>query len=476
MKTTFGRTFSTAATILLLALLLLGATFQYLVQDFLSKKTLSELEHDAAFIADLSAAYSIEGSLSRWDFMLNLDVASRISDTDAVILSPKGEVLLCSNALLGCEHQGMFIDNTEYLQKVITNGSDSFIGIIEGLYTDSRYVVAVPIINSENQVLSGIIIASTPTAGTSALMQRISNLFLSASLIVVLVAVLAVSMFARQQSKPLRDLSKAAYDFGHGDLNARVRLSGDYSEEMEELALSFNNMASLLQKSEYQRQEFVANVSHELKTPMTTISGYVDGILDGTIPENRRNYYLQIVSDETKRLSRLVRSMLDISRLQDQPIPEDQKMHFDLEEAVGQVLITFEQKIVGKNLDVDVDFPEHPVFTFAGKDYVTQVVYNLIDNAVKFCPEGGTLGLKLKEAGKKVYISISNDGDTIPPEELPLVFDRFHKLDKSRSQNRDGWGLGLYIVKTIVCSHGENISVTSRDGKTEFTFTMPLVN
>ena len=476
MKTTFGRTFSTAATILLLALLLLGATFQYLVQDFLSKKTLSELEHDAAFIADLSAAYSIEGSLSRWDFMLNLDVASRISDTDAVILSPKGEVLLCSNALLGCEHQGMFIDNTEYLQKVITNGSDSFIGIIEGLYTDSRYVVAVPIINSENQVLSGIIIASTPTAGTSALMQRISNLFLSASLIVVLVAVLAVSMFARQQSKPLRDLSKAAYDFGHGDLNARVRLSGDYSEEMEELALSFNNMASLLQKSEYQRQEFVANVSHELKTPMTTISGYVDGILDGTIPENRRNYYLQIVSDETKRLSRLVRSMLDISRLQDQPIPEDQKMHFDLEEAVGQVLITFEQKIVGKNLDVDVDFPEHPVFTFAGKDYVTQVVYNLIDNAVKFCPEGGTLGLKLKEAGKKVYISISNDGDTIPPEELPLVFDRFHKLDKARTRTKDSWGLGLYIVKTIVCSHGENISVTSKNGRTEFTFTMPLVN
>ena len=476
MKTTFGRTFSTAATILLLALLLLGATFQYLVQDFLSKKTLSELEHDAAFIADLSAAYSIEGNLSRWDFMLNLDVASRISDLDAVILSPKGEVLLCSNALLGCEHQGMFIDNTEYLQKVINNGSDSFIGIIEGLYTDNRYVVAVPIINSENQVLSGIIIASTPTAGTSALMQRISNLFLSASLIVVLVAVLAVSMFARQQSKPLRDLSKAAYDFGHGDLNARVRLSGDYSEEMEELALSFNNMASLLQKSEYQRQEFVANVSHELKTPMTTISGYVDGILDGTIPENRRNYYLQIVSDETKRLSRLVRSMLDISRLQDQPIPEDQKMHFDLEEAVGQVLITFEQKIVGKNLDVDVDFPEHPVFTFAGKDYVTQVVYNLIDNAVKFCPEGETLGLKIEQGGGKVYVSVSNGGETIPPEELPLVFDRFHKIDKSRSQNRDGWGLGLYIVKTIVCSHGENISVTSKNGRTEFTFTMPLVN
>ena len=169
--------------------------------------------------------------------------------------------------------------------------------------------------------------------------------------------------------------------------------------------------------------------------------------------------------------------MLDISRLQDQSgIPDDKKVHFDLEEVIGQVLITFEKKITDKMLDVDVEMPDHPVYTFASQDMVTQVVYNLIDNAVKFCPEGGILGLKIKVGGSKVYISISNNGETIPAEELPLVFDRFHKIDKSRSQNRDGWGLGLYIVKTIVCSHGENISVSSRDGKTEFTFTMPLVN
>jgi len=476
MKTTFSRTFSTAATILLLALLLLGTTFQYLVQDFLKKNTISELENDAEMISNLAAAYSIDGSLTSTAFLLNLDVAAKVSGSDAVICSTQGEVLLCSDALFGCEHQGMFIDDAQYLKKVIEGGGDVFTGIIDGLYQEPRYVVSKPILSADNRYLSGIVIVSTPTAATTAIMQRISNIFLSVALMVVLIAVLAVSLFARGQSKPLRDLSKAAYDFGHGDFNARVRLSGDYSEEMEELALSFNNMASLLQKSEYQRQEFVANVSHELKTPMTTISGYIDGILDGTIPEHRHNYYLQIVSDETKRLSRLVRSMLDISRLQDQPIPEEQKMHFDLEEIAGQVLITFEQKINGKRLDVDVDFPGHPVFTFAGKDYVTQVIYNLIDNAVKFCPEGGTLGLRLKEAGKKVYISVSNDGDTIPPEELPLVFDRFHKLDKSRSRNKDSWGLGLYIVKTIVCSHGENISVTSKNGKTEFTFTMPLVN
>jgi len=294
---------------------------------------------------------------------------------------------------------------------------------------------------------------------------------------VVLLAVFGVTAFARRESRPLRDMAKVANAFAHGNLKARVKLDDDYSMEMEELALAFNNMALSLQKSEYQRQEFVANVSHELKTPMTTISGYIDGILDGTIPDHRRDYYLQIVSDETKRLSRLVRSMLDISQLQkEEGIPEEKKMHFDLEECAGQVLITFEKKINDKGLDVDVDFPEHPVCTIANRDYVTQVIYNLLDNAVKFCPEGGTLGLKIREGGSKAYISISNTGDTIPPEELSLVFDRFHKLDKSRSKNRDGWGLGLYIVKTIVCSHGEDISVSSKDGKTEFTFTMPLVN
>ncbi len=348
-------------------------------------------------------------------------------------------------------------------------------GTFRGLFSEQRFVVSAPI--SGPNGAAGIVVVSTPTAATTMILNRISNIFLTASLFVVLISVLAVSAFARRESRPLRDMARTANAFGHGNLEARVRLEDDYSEEMEELAIAFNNMASSLQKSEYQRQEFVANVSHELKTPMTTISGYVDGILDGTIPSHRRDYYLQIVSDETKRLSRLVRSMLDISQLQkEEGIPEEKKMHFDLEECLGSVLITFEKKINDKHLDVEVEMPEHPVYTFASRDSITQVIYNLIDNAVKFCPEGKTLGLKIQEGNTKAYVSISNQGDTIPAEELPLVFDRFHKLDKSRSQNRDGWGLGLYIVKTIVCSHGEDISVSSKDGKTEFTFTMPLVN
>ena len=474
MKSSFSRSFFTAATILLLALTVLGASFQLQVNKYMEDTTVSGLQQDATVIANLAAAYSVDGKLSSRELLLNLDIVSQVTDADVVVCNEEGFIILCSDALTGCDHEGWQV-NRDYLDKVIANGRDNAVGIVRGLYTDQRYVVASPIVNADKA--KGIVIVSTPTAATNKILNRISNIFLTAAVFVVLLAVLAVTAFARKESLPLKKMAKVANAFAHGNLKARVKIEDDYSEEVEELALAFNNMAISLQKSEYQRQEFVANVSHELKTPMTTIAGYIDGILDGTIPEHRRDYYLRIVSEETKRLSRLVRSMLDISQLQkEEGIPDDKKMHFDLEECAGMVLITFEKKINDKSLEVDVDFPEHPVCTMANRDYITQVIYNLLDNAVKFCPEGGTLGLKIREGGNKAYISISNTGETIPAEELPLVFDRFHKLDKSRSQNRDGWGLGLYIVKTIVCSHGENISVSSKDGKTEFTFTMPLVN
>lgn len=476
MKTTFGRLFGTAAAILLAALLLLGTFFQVLVKDYLVTNTTEKLTADAKTIAELAAAYNADSSLSNPNFLTNLIISARVSGADAVICNAEGKVVLCSDSPLGCEHQGMSFDKS-FVRTVMEQELVLKTGRIDGLYDDSRYVVAVPITDVNRDVRLGLVVVSAPMEDTVAVLSKIFQIFVFVAVSVVLVAVLLMSIFTRRQVRPLRAMAKAATDFGHGNLTARVRVDESDTQEVQELALAFNNMASSLQKSEYQRTEFVANVSHELKTPMTTIGGYVDGILDGTIPQGRQEQYLRIVSDEVKRLSRLVRSMLDISRLQDQEgIPEEKKTRFDLEECAGQVLITFEQKINGKNLNVDVDMPEHGVYTWANEDYVTQVIYNLLDNAVKFCPQEGTLGLTIREGENKAYISVSNEGQTIPPEELPLVFDRFHKIDKSRSQNRDGWGLGLYIVKTIVCSHGENISVTSRDGKTEFTFTMPLVN
>ena len=476
MKTTFSRTFVTFIVILLAALLLVGVSFQMLVRSFLTDRAVESLKADSAAISRVASVYYRAGAMTNRDFMNILSVVSDISGSDTVICDRTGRLLLCSDAPQGCEHQGLTITGKAYLERILTQEYVISNGIIEGLYDDARYVVSTTIRDQGGNVL-GIVIVSTPMAPTLAVLDRISDTYLFVSALVITAAVIAAIFYTRRSSKPLRNMAKTAYAFGHGDLKARASVPEGSPEEIQEMALAFNNMAQSIEQSEYQRKEFVANVSHELKTPMTTIGGYVDGILDGTIPPEQQKRFLQIVSDETKRLSRLVRSMLDISHLQEQSaIPEEKKTNFDVTDCAGEVLVTFEQSIVSKQLDVQVEMPEHPVMTFACRDYIVQVIYNLVDNAVKFCPTGGALGLTVREAQKKIYVSVSNDGPTIPAEELPLLFDRFHKLDKSRSENRDGWGLGLYIAKTLICGHGEDISVTSAEGKTEFTFTLPLSN
>ncbi len=481
MKTTFGRLFTVTAATILAAIVLMGVSFWGLVRSYLLEEQQAELtanaENMAALASDYATAYAFSHISAYMDVNLNLSMnlafAAQVSGTDTLLCSREGEVLLCSCQEPVCGHVGRMLDG-DYVNQTLGQGGDFRVQTLKGIYEEERYCAGKTFdVLGET---AGLVVVSQATHGTSGILAQITELFVMVALVALMFCVISISIYTRNQTRPLKEVAEAARAFGHGNLRARVKTGGNNTEEIDELAMAFNNMASSLEQSEYQRQEFVANVSHELKTPMTTIGGYVDGILDGTVPPERREHYLALVSQEVKRLSRLVRSMLDISRLQDQGFPKEQMRRFDVTECVGQVLIAFEKKINDKKLDVQVDFPEYPVYAVGVLDPLTQVVYNLIDNAVKFTPEEGTLGVSIREGGSKVYVSVSNTGQCIPPEELPLVFDRFHKIDKSRSLNRDGWGLGLYIVKTIVCSHGEDISVTSREGKTEFTFTLTKVN
>ena len=476
MKSTQGRTFFTTALIFLLALLVLGMSMQLLVRDYLTDAAFEKLDNNSEALSRLAASYYADGSLSSMQFLMNLDLIATVSDMDAVICGSSGQIVICSDFAEGCNHQELTL-NQDYMNQIAKKGILHETRVLQGLFSGVRYVTARPIYENGSGQVIGYMLVSSPITETQTVLHRISSIFSLGSIVVLLISVIAMAYFSKRQSSPLLEMARKARAFGHGDLDARVKINGNEPREVEELAIAFNNMASSLQKMEYSRQEFVANVSHELKTPMTTIGGYVDGILDGTIPPEKQRYYMEIVSTETKRLSRLVRSMLDISQLQSEGgIPSDKMSRFDVEECAGKMLITFEKKILDKNLQVDVDMPEHPCYTVAQEDYISQVIYNLLDNAVKFCPQGGTLTLRVREDGSKIYVTVGNDGETIPPEELPLLFDRFHKIDKSRSQNRDGWGLGLYIVKTIIGLHGEDITATSIDGKTEFTFTLPLTS
>ena len=287
---------------------------------------------------------------------------------------------------------------------------------------------------------------------------------------VFVVSILAVYFIGERMTKPLKEMSRAAKSFAKGRFDVRVPVRGE--DEIAELATAFNNMALSLEKMEETRNTFMSNVSHDLRTPMTTISGFIDGILTGAIPPEKQEHYLGIVSGEVKRLSRLVSSLLDITRLQ---AGEKKlvKAPFDVCEMARQVLISCESRIDEKKLDVEFDTDFDSMSVLADHDSIHQILYNLVDNAIKFSFERGRLELSIKQKDKKVFVSVKNTGEGIPKAELPYVFDQFYKSDKSRGLDKTGLGLGLYICKTIIDRHGEEIWVKSEEGAwCEFVFTL----
>ncbi len=473
MKTTFSRQFTATAALLLLVMSVLGLAFRALLGSYLVDEKRDALASNATAVAELAAAYNTAGEIqANWDFRISLSFAAEVSGTDVLICDGSGEILLCSSSDISCDHIGKLID-PDYISAVWEQGEVYSSGKIEGLYDTMRYYMGVPIVSAATGEDIGVVLVSSSAADINTLLLRTTLIFFWVAVGVLLLAMLVTSAIARSQARPLREIAAAAHRFGHGDFSARAEVRGRPTREVQDLAASFNTMAESLEQSERRRREFVANVSHELKTPMTTIGGFMDGMLDGTIPPEKHPQYMKAVSDEVKRLSRLVRSMLDVSRLQAQQTAAEFRV-FDVCETAGQALLTFEQKINAKKLDVQVDMPDTGVQVLADPDAITQVVTNLIDNAVKFANESGTLSLSVRTQGQKAYISVANTGPTIEPAELPLIFDRFHKTDKSRSMDKDGVGLGLYIVRTIIDSHSETIRVTSENGLTTFTFTLAL--
>lgn len=472
MNTTFRRQLTLMLCILLAATILLGLAFWVVFDRYAARKQETSLQSTADTVASLTQFYSSPASMYLdWDFRLNLSAASGASENDVLLCTTDGQVFLCAQDVQDCKHIGRTL-GASAVEKITKQGSASIDDAATLLYGEKRLAVASAAYSSDGSFMC-IVVASMKRADLSALTGGTLRLFILTALAVFLVALLAMPYLTRRETKPIKDMAAAARQLAHGNLSVRVP-TGYQNEEMEELAVAFNNMAASVQNSETIRQEFVANVSHELKTPMTTIAGYLDGILDGTIPPEKHRVYMELVSTEVRRLSRLVRNMLDVARLKDQGIPPDKLTDFDICEEASQALLSFEQRINQKHLNVDIDMPEFGLTVHAFADAVSQVIYNLLDNAVKFIDDGGTLSIHARQQGGKAVVSIANTGPTIDPAELPLIFDRFHKTDKSRSTDRDGVGLGLYIVKTIVLAHGEDIYVTSRDGKTEFTFTMPL--
>ena len=470
----FRRQFLLTAGLILLSFILLAASFTALSYRYMVREKKESMEENVSYAASMTQVILQRGFDPAEDaFPIYGPALSHISDSDLVLCDASGTVLrYIADGADVPDYVGSAI-SSDVTNQMIQNGIYSGMSDL-GIYSGVHFAAGAPIFlqTGQGDSVQYFIFMTASATDLVVLWKSLATLFFFVAVIVMCVACIACSIFSMQQVKPLREMADAVRRFGMGEYDVRVDDTG-HKDEIGDLASAFNAMADSLANSEKRRQEFVANISHELKTPMTTISGFTNGILDGTIPPEKVNDSLQVISSETARLSRLVRRMLDVSALQARESVQSQ-VEFDISETMVQVMISLEGKIKNRQLDMDVHIPDDPVRVWGDPDGITQVCYNLLDNAAKFAAPGTAIAVTITTKGTKAYISVKNQGETIPPDELNMIFDRFHKSDRSRSIDKEGVGLGLYIVKTILNNHKENITVTSKDGITEFIFTLTL--
>ena len=462
------RYFRTTVVILLSGILLLGLTLML----FASYYFRSDMERELIGNLD-SGAKALEYNMQEYGVInrtaVEKDFETIVSANNAILflVDVNGRTQLCSEAY-PCAHV-TFMMPPDAINRVLATGNYTEMGTLAGLYNTNYYTVARKVVSADGDLI-GILFASTNASALSVFLNDMLFMFIISAGVMIFVSSILSVLLTQKMTTPLRNMTEAVNDYARGDFSSRVQVDGE--DEIAQLALTFNNMAQSLQKNEEIRSTFIDNMAHELRTPMTSIKGFVDGILDKTIPQEQEGRYLKIVSDEVGRLSRLTRSMLDIAKLEKGDYVQNAKV-YDIWETITMTIFGAEKRIEEKGIRIEGFAPQRTL-VYADPDIIHQVVFNLIDNAVKFAGDNGMISISVKKKQSRVYVGIKNTGEGIPKEDIPHIFERFYKADKSRSMNTEGAGLGLYICKRLINRSDGDIMVRSVQGEfTEFVFNIP---
>ncbi len=483
----FRKYFLIISAVIFLSFVILGGVLLFFISNSWVEEKDLQLKQNVATVAD-TAIGLIESGYMREDengaallICNTLTTLSTSIDADVYIANLNGDIIYCrdlqnSSMIINpgsCDIHNKYKVPIAVVEETLSVGEYSDVSTLGGIYLAPHLVVTMSICSSGKCM--GLVVAAQPVAALlGPYVISVLRMFAFASLLAMAIAFLTVYFMLYRVTKPLRQMSYATKRYATGDFSFRVKVKGD--DELAELANGFNAMARELASLESSRRSFVANVSHELKTPMTTIGGFIDGMLDGTIGPEKHPHYLKIVSDEIKRLSRLVTGMLNMSKIEAGELNLN-PTQFDISALVFSTLLAFEQLVENKNIRITGLDHMHSRYISADRDMIAQVIYNLIDNAVKFTPQGGYIDFSISSEKEKrlISVSIKNSGAGIASEDLIKVFDRFYKGDKARSYDIKSAGLGLYLVKSILELHGGNITVSSvKDQFTQFTFSLPV--
>lgn len=474
LRSVSGEVFSTFAWLLLVALVLMCCLQAGLSVAYFSQERRSALSAVLNGAQVLSESYASEGTIItapgndtelRERVRTGFELFNTSSDTQIVVFvaDHSGNILLYTGKEVagGAKVPQKLIDRMDAGQDIFVTGDMD--GVLSGRYYTAGRRLSV---GSSD----GYIFAATPTLALGDYIKDILTMFLISAVVILLVCGALCLVLAKRITDPIERISQAARQLGSGDFTARAPVTG--CQELADFATTFNNMASRLQNIDNSRGQFMGNIAHELRTPMTSIKGFLDGMLDGIIPESEYRHYLSIVSQETGRLARLVQNMLDITKLESGEVKGNPK-NYDIWSTLTDVVLSDEQRIEDGRIDVQGLEPSG-LTVYADPDFIHQVVYNIVDNAIKFTPPGGVIRFMCRQEGGMVRVSIENTGDGIAPDALPFVFERFYKEDRSRGLNTRGSGLGLHICKVLINLSGGQIRAESEVGQwCRFTFTLP---
>lgn len=466
MKSTiFRRLIQLNLSTILFSAIVIGISFYLLVTNYSYQSRLDLMRKNAYQIIDLvDYQTTYNQSVATITFRRDLNIISQSMQSYIFITNTKGVIISSSVSDLNYS----VIDLSQF-SKVLEGQEVSITGKIPTLSDQNLLTLAAPIKLANNTVI-GTVLISSPLPSINRVSYDVLKLLIFSLVFAALLMIIITYIMSKRISDPIKEMSIAAAEFSRGSFSKRIIPQS--KDEIGQLAESFNSMAASLDNTEKVRKSFISNVSHDLRTPITSITGFVDGILDGTIPQDKVEDYLKIVSSESRRLSTLVNSFLDLSRMDEGAIKLNLSV-FDINELVCQTLISFEPRIMEHNIQINLKIDGKRMVR-ADKDKIIRVITNLIDNAIKFTNDGGTITISVQK-GKQVFVSVQNTGIGISAEDLPFIWNRFYKADKSRGMNREGTGLGLFIVKGILDQHKQKIRVTSKDGLTTFIFTLEYV-
>ena len=465
--------FSLVSTLMVLGIVLMGASEWVLFKNYFAKDRYETLDQVVG-VTQRTAQYLVQqAELPEGDELdalsTKLEIIGESAEAYLFFTDNDGRVMIASSP---DKLESLTVPG-EMMEKIDASDADYYhvFGTLGGMLDGKSYITVSEMRNENGQPSGYLFLCSSGEQLTQFKQQFWSNFLLSAC-VMLLCASILTKILMRQLTDPLQKVTDAAQRFGGGDLS--VRVEGVEGEgEAADLARTFNRMADNIQMNDNSRGQFMGNIAHELRTPMTTIKGFVDGILDGTIPPEMQNHYLQLVSEETGRLARLIQNMLDLSKLESGEYQVNARM-FNIWETLTGVALAAEQRINDGMIELEGLTMDEKVLVYADPDLIHQVAYNLLDNAIKFTPAGGTIRFSVEKLGPEAEISIWNSGQGISPEALPYVFERFYKEDRSRGLHARGSGLGLNICKVLVNLSGGQIRVESQQGEwCRFVFTLP---